>query len=210
MIQTPWSRLSRVEMTAPNAASASAEASPTSASSAPTPPSPPENRVREIVEREYATVWRFLRRLGVPATQVDDAAQGVFARVLAKAHVVEPGAERAYLMKAAFHISFEYRRARQRTAARVSEVDVEALETDSLEPEQALLRREQRRQLDAALECLPADLRAIFTLFELEGLTFSEIALALDLPRGTVASRVRRARELFLQSIDRLRGGWQR
>lgn len=195
-------------MTAPNAASASAEVSPPAGASAPAPPVASANRVREIVEREYATVWRFLRRLGVPAAQVDDAAQAVFARVLAKAHVVEPGSERAYLMKAAFHISFEHRRARQRSAARASEADVEALEADNLEPEQALLRREQRRQLDAALECLPAELRAIFTLFELEGLTFSEIALALDLPRGTVASRVRRARELFLQSFNRHRGGW--
>jgi RNA polymerase sigma-70 factor, ECF subfamily len=200
LIQTPPSKLSVLGMPASNTAPSLTGANPAAAAV-------PDNRIRAIVEREYAAVWRFLRRLGVPASQVDDAAQGVFARVLAREHVVEAGAERAYLMKAAFHISFECRRARQRSAARASEFDVEALEDVGLEPEQALLRREQRRQLDAALDALPADLRAIFTLFELEGLTFSEIALALELPRGTVASRVRRARELFLQAAARLQKG---
>jgi RNA polymerase sigma-70 factor, ECF subfamily len=50
-------------------------------------------------------------------------------------------------------------------------------------------------------------LRAVFTLSELEELTFTEIALALELPRGTVASRVRRAKERFVQAVRRLQSG---
>jgi RNA polymerase sigma-70 factor (ECF subfamily) len=41
------------------------------------------------------------------------------------------------------------------------------------------------------------DLRAVFVLFELEQTTLSEIAVLLDVPRGTVASRLRRAREYY-------------
>ena len=81
-------------------------------------------RVREVVAREYAFVWRFLRRLGVPEASVDDAAQAVFVRVLARHSVVRVGSERAYLMKAALHLSFEYRRAHKRAASRSSELDV--------------------------------------------------------------------------------------
>jgi RNA polymerase sigma-70 factor (ECF subfamily) len=71
-------------------------------------------------------------------------------------------------------------------------------------PEQTLLEREDLALLDRALATLPEDLRAALTLFELEGLTFTEIAVALEIPRGTVASRVRRARERFTEALKRL------
>jgi RNA polymerase sigma-70 factor, ECF subfamily len=51
--------------------------------------------------------------------------------------------------------------------------------------------------LDAVLATLPPELRQVFVLFELEELTMREIAAALRLPAGTVASRLRRAREMF-------------
>jgi len=72
-------------------------------------------------------------------------------------------------------------------------------------PDQTLAQLEDLRLLDRALAQLPADLRAVFTLSELEELTFTEIALALELPRGTVASRVRRAKERFTQAVRRLK-----
>src|SRR4051794_8796700 len=54
-----------------------------------------DETVHAIVEREYASVWRFLRRLGVPESDAGDTAQRVFARVLAKGGEVRSGAERA-------------------------------------------------------------------------------------------------------------------
>jgi RNA polymerase sigma-70 factor (ECF subfamily) len=62
-----------------------------------------------------------------------------------------------------------------------------------------------RSLLDEALDSLTADLRAPFVLFELEGMSLDEIAEALDIPRGTVASRLRRARKLFQDSARRLK-----
>ncbi|HEY5955648.1 MAG TPA: sigma-70 family RNA polymerase sigma factor [Polyangiaceae bacterium] len=160
--------------------------------------------IRAVVERDYAYVWRFLRHLGVAECQVDDAAQTVIARVLAREATVRAGVERAYLMKAALHVSFEYRRGKERAASRTSEVDVESVTYDAPAPDEALARRRQRALLDAALDQLPSDLRAAFTLFELEALSFTEVAEVLDIPRGTVASRIRRARELFTAAVHRL------
>jgi RNA polymerase sigma-70 factor (ECF subfamily) len=71
-----------------------------------------EERVAELIASEYASVWRFLRRLGVPASDVDDTAQRVFARVLAKANRIQPGSERAYLMRASFRAALEQQRTR--------------------------------------------------------------------------------------------------
>jgi len=159
--------------------------------------------VHAIVEREYAAVWRFLRRLGVPESDADDTAQRVFARVLAKRGEVRSGAERAYLMRAAFRAALEDQRARQRVRARSTSVDVDVVHSPSPQPDEAFAQRQQLELLDRAVAALPTELRAVLMLFEIEGLSFTEIALALELPRGTVASRVRRARELFADAVRR-------
>lgn len=168
------------------------------------------NDIEEVVAREYPAVWRFLRRLGVPATQVDDAAQRVFARVLAQRERIASGAERAYLMRAAFRAALEQQRDNKRWLSRASAVDADSISSAWPGPDQTLARREELALLDRALGELPAELRAVFTLSELEGLSFSEIALALQLPRGTVASRVRRAKERFTEAIRRLQAGGKR
>jgi len=169
-----------------------------------------EERVAKLIASEFASVWRFLRRLGVPASDVDDTAQRVFARVLAKANRIQPGSERAYLMRAAFRAALEQQRARKRHTARAIELDVDETLSACPPPEQTLLEREDLALLDRALGSLPEDLRAALTLFEIEGLTFTEIAVALEIPRGTVASRVRRARERFTEALRRLEAGAKR
>ena len=164
--------------------------------------------VRELIAREYPAVWRFLRRLGVSAEEVDDTAQRVFARVLARGGDIRPGSERAYLMRAAFRAALEQQRDKKRWLARASEVDIDDTSSPLPDPARSLALREDLAQLDRALARLSPELRAILTLFELEGLTFTEISVALSLPRGTVASRVRRAREEFAEAVRRIgRGG---
>ncbi len=52
---------------------------------------------------------------------------------------------------------------------------------------------------------MPMEARSVFVLFELEELTVTEIARVLEVPIGTVSSRLRRARELFRAAALRLR-----
>jgi RNA polymerase sigma-70 factor (ECF subfamily) len=164
--------------------------------------------LHELIGREYPAVWRFLRRLGVSAGEVDDTAQRVFARVLAQGERIKPGSERAYLMRAAFRAALEQQRDDKRWRSRASAVDIDDTSSPLPGPDRSLALREDLALLDRALLRLAPELRAVLTLFELEGLTFTEISLALSLPRGTVASRVRRAREEFTQAVQRLgRGG---
>jgi RNA polymerase sigma-70 factor (ECF subfamily) len=66
-------------------------------------------------------------------------------------------------------------------------------------PEGVLLTEEIRRTVEQAMEQLPEDLRTAIVLRELEGLSYEEIAEAMDCPVGTVRSRIFRARE----AIDR-------
>lgn len=73
------------------------------------------------------------------------------------------------------------------------QVDSRLKETSS--PEHELLREELERTIYAAIEALPEDLRRAITLRELEGMSYEEIAEAMDCPIGTVRSRIFRARE---------------
>ena len=57
--------------------------------------------------------------------------------------------------------------------------------------------------LDAIVAELPDDTRPVFVLHELEGMTMAEIASCLGMAPGTVASRLRRAREVFARAVAR-------
>ena len=61
-----------------------------------------------------------------------------------------------------------------------------------------------RELLDEILAAMPEDLRDAFVLFEVEGIAVAEIATLLEIPIGTVSSRIRRAREVFQKKVNRL------
>ena len=68
-------------------------------------------------------------------------------------------------------------------------------------------RHEQKEVLEQALARLEPELRAIFVLREVEGLSYREIAEATDIPEGTVGSRMNRARRQLQQHLSDL--GWE-
>jgi len=73
-------------------------------------------------------------------------------------------------------------------------------------PESIVARAEDVRLLDRALAALPVEFREALVLRELEDLSYKEIAAALDIPIGTVMSRLARARRLLLDSFRTLTG----
>lgn len=75
---------------------------------------------------------------------------------------------------------------------------------DNATPEHLLLREEIEHTVANAIEELPEDLRVAITLRELEGLSYEEIAQAMECPIGTVRSRIFRAREAINRRLDPL------
>ena len=71
-------------------------------------------------------------------------------------------------------------------------------------PEGVLLTEEIREVVERAMEQLPEDLRTAIVLRELEGLSYEEIAEAMDCPVGTVRSRIFRAREAIDKKLKPL------
>jgi RNA polymerase sigma-70 factor (ECF subfamily) len=82
--------------------------------------------------------------------------------------------------------------------------DRQSMLKDSDTPEGVLLTDEIREVVERALEQLPEDLRTAIVLRELEGLSYEEIAEAMDCPVGTVRSRIFRAREAIDKKLKPL------
>jgi RNA polymerase sigma-70 factor, ECF subfamily len=76
---------------------------------------------------------------------------------------------------------------------------------DEHDPRALLERQRARVFLDDLLDRMPEEQRVVFSLFELEGMTGDDIAELLDVPVGTVRSRLRLAREVFHAAVARIR-----
>ncbi|MEO8797799.1 MAG: sigma-70 family RNA polymerase sigma factor [Polyangiaceae bacterium] len=166
-------------------------------------------RLRAMIDRHFDFIWRSLRGLGVAPGEVDDETQRVFWIAAQKLDQITVGSERAFLFATARGLAANARRSRARSHE-VSDDDAIAVERDlAPNPEQAASTSQARALLDRFLDDLPEDLRTVFVLFELEGSTSTEIAAAMSLPTGTVASKLRRAREEFAAMVKRFhsRGG---
>lgn len=160
-------------------------------------------RLRVAVRAHYAFLWRSLRRLGIPSADVDDAAQRVLAVFARRLRDVREGAERSFLFQTAMRVASETRRLRPRW--NLSEGTLPCLKDPRPNPEEHLGKAEARQLLDAVLDKMPPDTRAVFVLFELEEMTTVEIAETLGIAQGTVSSRLRRGREEFSKEAANLR-----
>lgn len=148
-----------------------------------------------LARDHYAFVWRTVRRLGIAEAEVDDVVQEVF--LVAARHTGQLHNERGFLFRTSqFVCSHERRHLRHQREIADETALADAIDA-SENPEENLARSEQRDLLQELLDTLTPDQRAVFVLFELEQITTVEIAQMLDLPIGTVASRLRRAREVF-------------
>jgi RNA polymerase sigma-70 factor, ECF subfamily len=160
-------------------------------------------RLRGIVTEHFQLTYRLLRRL-LPRDAAEDATQQTFAIVARKIDRIEQGRERAFLCATAIRVASHVRRLHVRRRE-VADEAIEEHAGDLPTPEEVAEGADRRRLLDEVLAALPTDLRTVFVLFELEGLPSHEIAALLDIPAGTAASRLRRAREEFHAYAKRVR-----
>jgi len=166
-------------------------------------PSDTERRFEALVIAHADFVFRSVRRLGVPDSMADDATQQVFLVARQRFAAIEQGREKGFLFGVATNVAAHVRRTLGRR--RESDAPAEPLVDPRPLPDAALDAERARVLLDHVLGTLPIDLRAVLVLAEIEEMTMAEIAELLSLPQGTVASRLRRAREAFHEEARRVR-----
>jgi len=146
-------------------------------------------------------LWRFACRMGVGAAAAEDIAHEAFVIALSRIGAITIGKERSYLVSVVVNM---VRRERQRRH-RHEELTEEPAAPQDDAPDRALDDKRARELLDRSLDALDDDLRAVFVLHEIEEETMADIAQLLDLAPGTVASRLRRAREEWKRATERLK-----
>lgn len=161
---------------------------------------------RETLARWFTeyhdVVCRAVRRRGEDADSAADFAQQAFLVATERFLDIREGSERAFLIATATQLSYTSRRkhGRMQLAA-----DLEPYVADAPDDEARLVRYHYASQLvDRALSQLDETLRSIFLLYEADGVSRVEIARELGIPLGTVASRLRRARELYYAKVAEL------
>lgn len=155
-----------------------------------------EARLRRIVDAHFDPLWRFLRRLGIAEADVDDAIQEVILVLARKLRNVDEVSERSFVFSTAFRVASDMRK-RAKRRREVDEAALIELPSSGPDPEESAHAQRLVVLFARVLEQLSLEQRAVFVLFELEEFTMAEIAEALQLPMGTVASRLRRGRETF-------------
>lgn len=159
----------------------------------------------EVYAEHFDFVWRSLRRLGVPSSQMDDAAQDVFLVVHRRLQDFESRSSvKTWLFGIVLRVVSRYRRS---AARRPTEPLSEEPVGRAAGPEELAEAARAARLVRQLLDELDDDHRAVFVLAELEQLTAPEISVALGVNLNTVYSRLRTARRDFDAALARHRSG---
>ncbi len=153
--------------------------------------------LRALYERHARIVMATARRLGLPASEVEDVTQDVFTATFKSLEKIQPGALSAFLFRLTsnrVNDRFRRRRVREGFARLFSTSDPVS---DSEGPERVALRRDAERRVGRILARMSHKKRDVFALFELEGIPGEEIAHKLQIPIDTVWTRLHHARIEF-------------
>jgi RNA polymerase sigma-70 factor (ECF subfamily) len=160
--------------------------------------------VMALYDEYLAFVWRSLRRLGVDATDLEDAAQDVFLVVHRRLGTFEKrGSIKTWIFGIAIRVAKAYRRRSARHKPELSG-DGSLFACARCTPEQLSANRQAAKQVQLVLNGMNEDQRVVFVLAELEHLHAAEIATALHISANTVYSRLRLARAAFEEGLNRL------
>jgi RNA polymerase sigma-70 factor (ECF subfamily) len=153
------------------------------------------------IDSLYGTALRLTRR----AADAEDLVQDTYLKAFRSAHQFEPGTNLKAWLFTILHNTF--RNVRRHDGRSPVDVDSDAVERApnagpaDQSPEQILSRRTLDADLQAALDDLPEAFRQAVWLRDVEELTYAEMAKVLDIPMGTVMSRISRGRRALSEGL---------
>jgi RNA polymerase sigma factor (sigma-70 family) len=153
-----------------------------------------------LVEPLIPPLRRYARSLLRDHAAADDLVQDCLERVISRWHQRRPdGDTRTWVFTILHNLAVNRMRQTQRRGRHVEIDDTVATEFATLPTQQDGLTH---RDLLSGLAALPEDQRSVLLLISVENLSYAEAAKVLDVPLGTVMSRLARAREKLLKSMN--------
>lgn len=153
----------------------------------------------QLLRRHFTSLHRFF------ASKVGDEAEDLIQNTLLACvtyidKVAAAASFKAYLFTIASHQLYAYLRKRESNPIDFTAVSAVEL---GLSPSSVVAQRESDQRLSAALRRLPIELQIVLELGYWEDLGVPEIATVLELPLGTAKSKVRKAKQLLAQELER-------
>jgi RNA polymerase sigma factor (sigma-70 family) len=158
------------------------------------------NEMLRLVEPLIPALRRYARALLRDHSAADDLVQDCLERVISRWHQRrEVGDTRAWVFTILHNLAINRLRQRKRRGREVELGDVQdaAFAQPALQEEGL-----RRRDLQQALAALPDEQRSVLLLVTVEQLSYADTARVLDIPLGTVMSRLARAREKLARMMD--------
>jgi RNA polymerase sigma-70 factor (ECF subfamily) len=156
-------------------------------------------RFRIVVLPHLDAAYRLCRWLTRDATDAQDLTQESMLRALRYFHAFRGDQARPWLLRIVRNTWSDLRR--RKAAAGAPMEEAEEVPDDAPGPEQNVEATDRRRLVAAALAELAPPLREVLVLREIEDLSYKQIAEVMDLPIGTVMSRLARARERLAEVL---------
>jgi RNA polymerase sigma-70 factor, ECF subfamily len=159
------------------------------------------NAFSELVRAHAQGVLHVIYRMSGDMQVAEDAAQETFIQAWLKLKSYRPGSSlRNWLYRIAVNTAIDMLRKEKRILP--GAVEEMQLADPEPGPEIHATRSERAEAVQKAVLSLPEASRAVLVLREYEGLSYQEIAEALDIPAGTVMSRLNYARKLLKEKLE--------
>ncbi|MDP2699340.1 RNA polymerase sigma factor [Thalassospira sp.] len=155
--------------------------------------------------RQYQTkLLHFVRRKNLAMHTADDIVQDTFLRIVTTPSLPEVQYAQSYLYRTAHNLVIDHCR-RERILSFVPDPDkvFGMIADDAPSPEQIVWSRQELKMLKKTLDHLPRDLRDVFILARIDGITYAEIGEKLGIPTQTAFSRMVRALTLVKAEMEK-------
>ena len=150
----------------------------------------------EVVLPHLDAAFNYARWLTKNDADAEDVVQDAYVRALRFFSSLRDENARAWLFTIVRNTWYgRFPRRAGSAVVNVPDEDADNRADISLDPEAQMIQQQTVEQVRRALETLPTDFREVLVLRELEGLSYKEIAAIVEIPIGTVMSRLARARE---------------
>jgi RNA polymerase sigma-70 factor (ECF subfamily) len=159
-------------------------------------------RFEQVVMPHLSTAYNLARWLTRNDHDAEDLVQEAYLRAYKFFDRFQGDDGRPWLLAVVRNTCYTWlKQHRARELAASFDEEIHGAASDAFNPEKLLLQKATRQLLHEALEELPVEFREVVVLRDLEGFSYKEIAAIVDVPLGTVMSRLTRGRGRLQQCL---------